>query len=364
MSDTSTSDTNAIDKARKSTTSVNYGSGYSGFLKSTIGQVGGLLLFVVVGSILLYSCKVAQSNLLPTCSTAEPYSNVAIQIQQIAADINIVKNANGEFSTKILFNVEENKQHINKVLGVLNQWKYGVGATSFKLYVASILGDLIAFQFKLRTMILNLLNSIFSESLIVFLGIFIVPIIESINYIVSLFYTIFLWFARIHMLFSEPVATEKGTTWKDGNMWGLTSWYWSLIIIFLVFMLLMTIGITLIIPILVALISGFCMFFPLFIKATFKDKPDRVYGVSETIKNMFKFKLGVIMILASLFVILNASSHLGAYSAVLAVVACAILYFFTPTYKSYAAKPTDFSTFGLGTYTQATKNCVTPFVPK
>jgi len=170
---------------------------------------------------------------------------------------------------------------------------------------------------------------------------------------------IYLWFANISLLFSEKsVSQDNKTTWKDGNMWGLLSWYWSLFYIFVFFLLFMLLGFSFIIPTVVGLVSTFCYFFPFFLKAQYKNKPEKQYTFADTLKNVVKFKLNIIMIIVSFLVILNASTYLGGgYSAFLVLVVCAISFFFFSIYKPYVPKASDYSSMGLGDFEQAIKEC-------
>jgi phosphotransferase system glucose/maltose/N-acetylglucosamine-specific IIC component len=85
---------------------------------------------------------------------------------------------------------------------------------------------------------------------------------------------------------------------------------------------------------------------------------NKPYGVSETIKNILKFKMSIIMILLSLNIIGSTSSNFGGYAAFVAIVACVLLYFFSSIYQPYMPKNSDHSTFGLGNYFQAVKECI------
>jgi phosphotransferase system glucose/maltose/N-acetylglucosamine-specific IIC component len=112
-----------------------------------------------------------------------------------------------------------------------------------------------------------------------------------------------------------------------------------------------------VIPITASFVSLFCAIFPLFMKSK-NSQTGKSYGVFETIKNVLKFKLNIIMILISLYIILSASSNFGGYAAFVAIVACIILYFFSSVYHQYTPKATDHSSFGLGDFVQAEKPCI------
>ena len=116
MSDT---ETNAIDS--KNTNSSSKPPNYAGFFSGLVtNSIQILISFVLVGSIGLYTCKVAQANVLPDNISFQPFGNKIKDVEEIPININVVKvyglNGLGMFlgqkpkkveSTKIVFN---NKQ--------------------------------------------------------------------------------------------------------------------------------------------------------------------------------------------------------------------------------------------------------------
>jgi len=111
------SDTSAIDdKKNKSEKPKN------ALLKFSLGifyQLITLGIIILIGSLFLYTGKVAQSNLLPTCLAYVPYTDAAPPIKEIPIDINVVKTEKGNWSTKLQFPLEENLKTIEKTLDAL-----------------------------------------------------------------------------------------------------------------------------------------------------------------------------------------------------------------------------------------------------
>jgi hypothetical protein len=348
------SDTSAIDdKKNKSEKPKN------ALLKFSLGifyQLITLGIIILIGSLFLYTGKVAQSNLLPTCLAYVPYTDTAPPIKEIPIDINVVKTEKGTWSTKLKFPLEENLKTIEKTLGALKSLVNGPKTNVFKMYIGTTLQEVVSCNFNIINTIYNFINAFIPETLIVLLGPFLGFFIYILTGIIDTFYLIFLWFYNIHLLFSEKTETNTSTSWKSGDMWGILTWYWSLFYIFLFIIAFFLIGMGLIIPILSFLISTFCLFFPLFMKSK-NATTGKSYGLGETIKNILKFKMSIIMILMSLNIIISANSNFGGYTAFVAIVACVLLYFFTSIYKPYTPKGIDHSTFGLGDYAQAEKVC-------
>jgi hypothetical protein len=345
------SDTSAIDDKKKQ----QIPNTQKELLSFFIGILYQLIIFgilIIIGALGLYSCKVAQTNILPTCLSFSPYTNTIPPIKEVPIDINVVKTEKGAWSTKIEFPLQENFKTINNTLGILNNFINQPNSNVYKLYIATTLQQLIACNLTVTNNINNFMNSMLTETWIILLSPYILFFTGMLTCLINTIYFIILWFYNIYLLFSE----KTGSTWKDGEMWGLLNWWWALIYIFIFCVLFFTIGLGLVIPITAGVVSLFCAILPLFMKSK-NSQTGKSYGVFETIKNVLKFKLNIIMILLSLYIISSASNNLGGYAALVAIVACIILYFFSSVYHQYTPKATDHSSFGLGDFVQVEKPC-------
>ena len=350
------SETSAIDDKKKSK-NVNTNNEYAKFFSNLLITIVFLGLLILFGAMSLYSCKVAQANILPTCMSFSPYTDIPQPINEVNVDINIVKTENGAFSTKLLFPLQENFKLIDNALGVLKKWTNSPTSTVFKLYIATTLQQLISFNFNINNTVNNFMNSMLPETWIILLAPFILTITGIITNLINGIYFIGLWFYNAKLLFSEKKETNEGSSWKDGEMWSVLNFGWALLYIFGLLVLFFTIGISFIIPTITVIISIFCAIFPLFMKSK-SAETGKKYGFDETIKNLLKYKLNIIMIILSLYIISSANSNFGGYAAFVGVVACAILWFFTTVYHQYKPTAADHSTFGLGNYLQVEKICI------
>lgn len=348
------SDTSAIDE--KKNKSEKPKNALLNFSLGIFYQLITLGIIILIGTLFLYTGKVAQSNILPTCLAFVPYTDVAPPLKEVPVDINVVKTEKGAWSTKLKFPLDENLKAIEKTLCALKNMINGPKTSVFKLYIATTLQEVISCNFNIINTIYNFINAFVPETLIVLLGPFLGFFIYILTGVIDTFYLIFLWFYNIHLLFSEKTETANSTSWKSGDMWGILTWYWALFYIFLFIISFFLVGASLIIPILSFLISTFCIFFPLFMKSK-NATTGKSYGIGEAIKNVLKFKMSIIMILMSLNIIVSANSNFGGYTAFVSIVACVLLYFFTSVYQPYTPKGIDHSTFGLGDYSQAEKVC-------
>jgi hypothetical protein len=349
-----TTDTSAIDEKKESGEPV---LGPVNYIKVILKQIVYICFLVVIGALFLYTCKVAQSNLLPVCLDLSPFTDKSLKFTKVATeDINIVKTADGIFSTKITFPTEENIEMIHNALGWINDWKHGPKSTTTKLWMATMTEQIISVNFTIKNIICNAINSALPETFIIMFGAFFALIIHCILVLVNGIFMCYLWFSKMHLLFSKSTQDDKGNTnWEDKSIFE-ESWLWGLIYLYMFVISFIYTG-WLVIPMLLILISIFVTWFPFSIKSTLLNT-DIPYGVMSTIKNVFRFKLNIIMIVLSILLISNTSANFGIYSAILSIVACVILYFFYNIYAAYMPNDSDFSTPGLGDYEQSMYSCI------
>lgn len=140
------SDTSAIDDKKKEQT-PNPKQDLLDFFLGILYQIVIIGILIIIGAVGLYSCRVAQTNILPTCMLFAPYTDIVPPIKEIPIDINVVKTDKGVWSTKLQFPLEENFKTINNTLGILNKWIHQPNSNVYKLYIATTLQQLIACNF-------------------------------------------------------------------------------------------------------------------------------------------------------------------------------------------------------------------------
>ena len=90
---TTTSDTEAIDDKKDTTPTTSPFSGT--FMATMFSKLLLLGIIVVTGTCMVYTCRVAQSNILPTDLNCYPYTNIMPIINNgqgdISININVVK---------------------------------------------------------------------------------------------------------------------------------------------------------------------------------------------------------------------------------------------------------------------------------
>ena len=362
MSNSNTLNTSAIDE-KKDKDKKQVTNPLLDYFLGILYQIVIMCIIIIFGSLFLHVCKVSQSNILPTCLAYEPYTNIKSPIIEIPIEINIVKlkwlSSEGASSTKIKFPLTENFKIINKTLDFLKDMIHGQNTNIYKLYIATTLQELISNNFNIINNVYNFINSFLPETLIIAFSPYMSFFVFFLTGIINVLYLIFLWFYNIHLLFSikkplNPIEKSQYYDWYNGNMWGLFTWYWSIFYICIFSFIFFIVGIF-IIPITSFLINLFCIIFPLLMVSKYIN--NKSYGILEIIKNNIKFKMSILMILITLFIILKTYTNFDIVPTIFSIIAFCILLVFTNIFVQYTPKPIDYSTQGLGDYSQATKVC-------
>ena len=338
----------------------------SSFLLTLLGKLFVLGIVVVVGTCLVYTCRVAQSNILPTDMNFTPYTDVIPTIVggDKVVNIDIVKTTEGIFSTKLIFPLAENIDDLrNKgFIGYLNKLKDPKADNSFYLYIATTIQQILANNLAIINWVYgSIINNFFNESMIIFLAPFLSIFVNFCTSIINGFYFAFLLFYNLPLFFST--TTSDKTAWASNSMWSFMNWWKTLIVVWVAILVFLFVGIGIIVPAVATLSTIFCALLPLFMTAKKVDGEGvgagggtgtnkSSYSIKDALKNVLKYKMSLIMYIISFFVIVDANASFGGYEAFIAVVACLLLFFFTNVYKQYV--PAD-ATGWTNDFTQAIK---------
>lgn len=372
MSDTS--QTSAID-IKKSANTTEPVSPIGTFFGSLIFQLFHLFIIIITGACMLWSAKVAQTNLMATDFDNIPYkySRVnSLDTEGILINVDVVKTPDAVFSTKIKFDVEENMKIIKfGILGLdsIREWTDGPKSNNFTLYLGTIWQKMSANYSSMINSFYNILNSFCSESVIIFFMPFIIFFVLLGVGVLNGFYGAFLWFSQLYLLFSvqtgcftETQKSENSTDKYERKVWGDGDGMFSLwnfpLAIFYIFIALISVswlGALIIFYFLIrSALSSLLM--PFFMTAKINGT-DKEYSFSTLLMNVLKYKISVIMYIISFFIISDSSVSLGGLGAFIAIIACLFIYSFYPNiYKQYIPTATDGVTAGLEPYNQAKKN--------
>jgi hypothetical protein len=329
------SDMSSIDEKKEPVVSpTNYTLFIMNYIISIIITIG--ILIVLIGSLGLYTTKVAQSNILPDNINLAPYTDIARDIKEMAIDMNIMKDRTWTgkltniYSQKAYFN---EKQYIanfkdtltGSALNSLKEWSEptnGIIANP-ALYLSQIYNSLIANNFAfINTVFLYL--SYFPEWTIMllygFFGFFIWMALYLFNFCASILYH----FTNILNLFRTTLSGDN-TKWETNatvSLFGfnrITKWicFWFL----WWWLAFISIFLTPIITSLLALIS------PLQASYKIDIKSKKKMGILDFITDTIVYKKTFIFILATISLLYNSITILGAQSLIGVIVAIIFSYF-------------------------------------
>ena len=325
-----TEDTSAIDEKKNeetptSITSDDFKKFIINYLSSIVFTIG--ISIFVIGTIGLFTTKVAQANILPDNIELAPYTVFDRIVENKPIDINIMRPSffsenKDTLSQKTVFNSQKyldsfNKSFLCSLKENANDPKGGMSASA-SLFFSSVYNNIVAKNFLAINTIFYYLSYLPESAIMIiygFFGIFIWMALYFFNVCISIFYHIIC----IPELFRNPATdTDTETKWQSNEEISFFSvklllfcfiWWWiGLISVF----------ITPIFFTLYGLIS------PLF--ATYKVKNNQM-NIGDFIKNTFAYKQFFFIILATISLFSNGITYLGNNSIVGIVLAVVFAYF-------------------------------------
>jgi len=320
---TDSSDTPIIDEKKdnsnKSIESANFGKFFL-----TISILFIMILFYYTCSgLLLFACKLGQSNILPTNIHCLPYNEGKINIQPIESNI---FSTYTEPSLSIKINFPYDKFNAtNKILDLFRIYKNEPKSNFLINYFISIMEDIILFNYSSFNTILNGLNSL-PEFFLVLFGPIIISILSIIIFIVDLFYLIYLWFAKMSWFFKKNTNTGNTGTpnWVDISFFDIFNFNY-LIAICLVFLFIFLFLFSLpLLNIIASLSIIWCFISCITYKAEMNKK---VISSLNIIQDLFKYYKVLIMGIFSFLVISTAFSTLGVVQGIFSLVTVILIYF-------------------------------------
>jgi len=349
MSDANYSDTTNEETNSSTTTKTEKPN----FFTTLASQLIYLILMIIIGGIMLYSSKISQTGIMPVNINCEPFTSFSNRrIDEVVLNIDVVKMKEGNQSTKITFPYESNNNIIcNSFLGVsfLKSWVEGEDSNPYTRYIGTIWQSLYASAFSLYNTFYSMLARYFTESMIVFLGPFILPYVSILYGIILTFYGFLLFFIKFYMLFGEKdmcpsKKNENGpdTTyviWKDPKDALYKGFNWVFCIIFGIILICCFFYLFLLSAALTFVSVLTANILPLLLNArvvTSSEKPQTEYTFFNTLENIFKYKLNIIMYIISYYILIDSYNSIGSYGVFIAIVSFIFIYIFYPEiYKSH-----------------------------
>lgn len=346
MSDTN--DTSTIDEKKGITSSNSYASKVINFLKSIAIAIAVILVYFSGGALMLFLCKLAQSNILPTELNCAPYTETKPTITPIQTNI-FTPFTDPGMSMKLQIPYDINSKY--KVIEMFKEYKETPSSNFLANYFISIIESLFQFNYSSINSTMNFMNTTFYEEAIIGLGPIISVFLYAFKIIFNIFYFIYLWFSNMSWFFK----TNKNNTgdgkpnWEDVYITSPFNWFsgvgLSILFAFL-FPLFMLLPIT---------CYHYVLFSILFYKAFLNGKQISSFAIIlETLKY---YKVTIVSII-SLFVVLLAFSKLGTIAGISSLVTLFLIYYGIISIDIFKAIPEKNLSPSVS-YEQAKKTCST-----
>jgi hypothetical protein len=336
----------------KSTSDKSIGEKLKDFLISILSIIIILVSYYIIGGFILYSCKIGQSNILPTEINCMPYGGNEPNIQPIQTNI-FLNNTDPQLSEKLSFSYDKYNSK-NTIIDILRKYKESPTSGKFINYFISILENFICFNYSTLNFYFNFINNM-PETVVVLLG----PIL-TIFYITFVFifdhlYLIYLWFSQMFWLFKKNVSkpSDNQSKWTDITLvepaeYGISILY---VILFLFLFWVYFLGI----PFISFILLSWSIFSILSFKGELNGKQVNVFDI---VKDMFKHYKVTITGIISFFVVLSSFSNLGNIPGLFCLLTVILIYFGILSINIY--KPiNDENLSKLVSYEQARKTCKT-----
>jgi hypothetical protein len=332
-----TSNTPEIDKKKEESNSSNKGDYYSN-IGNFIFTV--LVLFIVIviyyssSGLLLYACKLGQSNILPTDLECFPYTDTKPDIQPIQTNI-FTTSDDPPLSMKMKFPYNE-ENSANKLLDMFREYKNEPKSNFLANYFISIMEAVVQFNYNSFNTILNMLNGA-PEFLIILFGPIIVGILSTLIFLADHIYLMYLWFANMGWFFKTNTNDSNAgkPKWEDVTLVSPFD-YWCAIALVVLFVIVFFFSFPLL-SIIAALSIVWCMLSCITYSAEMNGK---IISALTIVQDVFKYYKIPIMGFFSFLVVVSAFTKLGTYTGIFSIITLALIYYgiisiniFDPIYK-------------------------------
>jgi len=357
MANTNTNnDTQELDKKKEtnssSSTSVNETIKNTwSFLKAVLITVLLIVVYFIFGSVVLYECKLAQSNIVATSLECYPYTETLPEIQKVLTNI-FVTNTEPQESVKLSFPFDKYNSK-NVILDMFRKYKEQPKSNFLINYIIAILEGLINYSNNALTSFFNLLNGA-PEIIIIIFG----PILSAIYFglapIIGFFVFVYYYFAEMKWFFKENTNTNVNSkpVWNDVNLIEPVNYGIALLLVF-VFLILFWILLFTVTPMLSLAVFYMCLLMTFGYKGEIDNKKANIFTIMQ---EMFKHYKVTMTTVFSIMVIIIAFSKLGAVSGVFSMLTVLLIYFkFIPINIFESIKATNLTP--LSTFEQAYKKC-------
>jgi hypothetical protein len=320
------------------------------FIISIITVIIVVLLYFSGSSLILFVCKLAQSNILPTQANCYPYTESKPDIQPIKTNIFPTFTDPG-MSMKLEFPYD-NYNSSNTILDMFREYKNQPNSNFLANYLISIIEDLISFNYSAINSMMNAVNNL-PEYLVVWFGPMITGFLFAFTLLLNFPYLVCVWFLNMSWFFKTNENDENSGSpkWRDISI--MSPLYWLIGIWFVILftnIMLFGYGFVLSIP---YPILCYCCLTCFMYKGVMNGKNTSPFTIIKEVLKYYKISIvGVI----TMFFISLAFAKLGAIPGILSIITTLVVYFgiisidiFNPIAETKLTP--------LVSYYQATKKC-------
>jgi len=314
------------------------------FLKSIIYNIIFFLIIFVIGVMVLYSCKIAQTGVLPLNDQIFPYvDGKCNKYDRIPVNINTFTDEDGiDYSQKLYVdNYEKN------VDSKFFKFYRGINSSDpgFNGYLLTVLKKIILINFMFEDFIWNFFNKNLYESVIIFIIPFILPFITIILLLVNFFYFFY------SLIFSAGIFQDS------------YKYYYYFVVFCLFFLFLILSFTTPLLQLINLFVLLYVIFQPILTNASkqMSDKDDDNYTFSKFLKDTITYKSNILMYLLTFIIIYSSlvslESYLCAVSIVVVIIVFMLFYFKILPGKIYEKVIPDINVSPVSSYDKYEINC-------
>lgn len=327
------------------------------FLISLLVIIVVIVLYFISGGLILYACKIAQSNVLPTDAKCYPYTDAPPTVQPIETNL-FTTFSDPPMSMKLSIPYD-NDNSKNIVIDILRNYKYEPYSSSTANYFISLFEGLFSFNYSSMNFMFNIMNYL-PESLILFIGPILTPILCTLVFLIDHVYVLYLWFANMGWFFKKNVNAESDhrPVWEEVTLLEPIEYAWSVGMVILFCILFWLLLSTL--PFLPFLTMSWTLLSIIGYHGTMNTKK---VTVGNIIQNVFKYYKVTFMSIFSFFVVSNTFSTLGMIPGIFSILTVICIFFGIFTMDVFKA-PVEQGLSALVSNHQAKKKCLLPKVER
>lgn len=320
----SSSDTQTIDdkKSSSSSESTDMVKNIGNFFLVVLLVIAYVLFSSFIGTLLLYSCKVGQSNILPTDDGCFPYTDNLPEIDKIQTNIFTTMFTDPQLSLKLEIPYDKDNSK-NMFLDILRNYKHEPRSYFLLNYFISIIESIMALNFSFSNVVLNGLNML-PEPLILLFAPILIPITATLIIIFNTFYGMYLWFSKMGWFFKKNVNEDKGhrPIWEDVTIIEPFNYFCAVWLVILFVILFFVLGI-ITSPVLPMISMVWCIITCVGYKGVMNNKNVTILGIMGDVLKYYKVS---IMSIISILLVITAFSTLGPTQGIFLLFVLALIY--------------------------------------